>query len=62
MPNDDRNRTAKFSLWGWIAFIVCAGFFIAASVKAGNILFLTGSIIFLSACVVFMIPLMKKGN
>lgn len=62
MSNDDGNRATKFTLWGWIAFIVCAGFFIAASVKIGDTLFFTGSIIFLSACVVFIIPLMIKRN
>lgn len=51
------NRERKFHLWGWILFIVCAAFFIAASIKGDNTLTLIGSVIFLVACVVFLIPL-----
>jgi hypothetical protein len=50
MSSDDRDRETKFHLWGWILFLLCAGFFIA------------GSIIFLIACVIFIIPLVIKGN
>ena len=62
MSTHDRNRERKFHLLGWILFLVCAGFFIASSVKSDNILSLTGSTIFLIACVFFIIPLVIKGN
>ena len=62
MASDDRNREAKFHLWGWILFLLCAGFFIASSLISHNILSLFGSIIFLIACVIFIIPLVRKGN
>ena len=62
MSTNDKNRERKFHLWGWILFLVCAGFFIASSVKSDNTLGLTGGIIFLAACVVFIIPLVIKGN
>jgi len=57
-----RNRERKFHLWGWILFLVCAGFFIASNIESGSILGLVGSVIFLLACVVFIIPLVTKGG
>lgn len=60
MSANDGEREVKFQLWGWILFLVCAGFFIASSVESRSILGLIGSIIFLVACVVFMIPLVRK--
>lgn len=60
MSDDNRNREVKFHLWGWILFLVCAGFFIASSIESNNILSLVGSIIFLIACVVFIVPLVIK--
>jgi len=62
MSADNRARERKFSLWGWILFLVCAGFFIASGLKSGSISGLVGSIIFLAGCVVFLIPLVIKGN
>jgi len=56
------NRERKFHLWGWIFFLVCAGFFIASNIEGGSILGLIGSVIFLLACVVFIIPLVTKGD
>jgi len=50
----------KFNLSGWILFIVCAGFFIASALKAGDIWYLIGSIIFLIGCILFIIPLISK--
>ena len=62
MSIDDKNRERKFHLWGWVLFLVCAGFFIASAIGSGNMLGLTGSVIFLVACIVFIIPLVWKGN
>ncbi|MGD9142883.1 MAG: cytochrome oxidase subunit III [Dehalococcoidia bacterium] len=47
----------RFSLAGWLLFMVCAGFFIASAVKSGDTWYLIGSLIFLGACVIFIIPL-----
>ncbi len=58
--NQDRER--KFHLWGWLLFLVCAGFFIASAVSNGDTLGLIGSIIFLVGCVVFIIPLLVREN
>ncbi|MEE8419280.1 MAG: hypothetical protein V3S02_04115 [Dehalococcoidales bacterium] len=52
----------KFSLAGWILFVVCAGFFIVSAVQAKDILYLTGSLIFLGGCILFIIPLVMKGG
>ncbi len=60
MSDDNRNREVKFHLWGWILFLVCAGFFIASSIESNNILSLVGSIIFLIACLVFIVPLLIR--
>ena len=63
MPSHDRNGETRFHLWGWVVFLVCAGFFIASSIESNDILGLIGSIIFLIACVVFIVPLViKKGH
>ena len=62
MSDNGKKRNLKFELWGWILFILCAGFFIASSIKNNDPLTLMGSIIFLIACLVFIIPLMTKGG
>ena len=63
MSAEDGKREARFHLWGWLLFLVCAGFFIASSIESNDILGLVGSIIFLIACVVFITPFaMKKGR
>ena len=60
MSDERAKRNLKFELWGWILFIICAGFFIAASIKHRDTLSLIASIIFLMACLVFIIPLLTK--
>jgi len=60
MSVNDGKQEARFHLWGWLLFVVCAGFFIASSVESNDILGLIGSIIFLIACVVFIVPFAMK--
>ena len=62
MSDNRTKRNLKFELWGWILFIICAGFFIAASIQHRDALSLIASIIFLIACLVFIIPLMTKDD
>ena len=62
MTEDKKNRERKFHFWGWLLFVVCAGFFIASNVGGGSIVGLIGSVIFLVACVVFLVPLVIKGK
>ena len=50
----------KFQLWGWALFILSAGIFVAASIRAGDILSLLGSLFFLFACFLFLIPLVIR--
>ena len=59
---DNRRRERKYNLWGWILFVVCAGFFIASALQNGDVLYLIGSIVFLLACIVFIIPLVSGGR
>ena len=55
------NRVQKIELklqfLGWILFILSASFFVAASIRAGDVLSLLGSLLFLFACFVFLVPL-----
>ena len=60
MINHEKQREMKFSLWGWILFVVYAFFFIGSSIQARTLLSLVGSIIFLIACLVFIYPLLKR--
>ena len=62
MSADNGKQEARFHLWGWLLFVVCAGFFIASSIENNDMLGLIGSVIFLIACVVFIIPLVIKKN
>jgi hypothetical protein len=62
MSDDRTKREVKFQLWGWVLFILCAGFFTASSIKNGDIFSLVASFIFLIACVVFIIPLLAKQD
>ncbi len=48
-----------FQLSGWILFIISAMFFIATSIRAGDMLGLMGALFFLVACFVFLIPLIS---
>ena len=57
-----RCREVRYQLWGWILFIICALFFIAAGIINRDLSTIAGSIIFLIACVVFLIPLSAKSN
>jgi len=62
MSVNNKNREKKFHLWGWVLFVVCAGFFIATGMESGSVLSIIGSVIFLVACGVFLIPLMWKSD
>jgi len=54
---NNKGEDFKYQLVGWIVFIVCAIFFIAASLKNHDMLTFIGSVIFLIACIVFLIPM-----
>jgi hypothetical protein len=52
----DQRREHRINLAGWWLFVVSALFFIAASLRAGDLLGVLGSLFFLVACFVFLLP------
>ena len=58
--SDRMNRESKFNLWGWLIFLMCAGFFIASAAINGDIFYLIGSIVFLFACLIFILPILVR--
>jgi uncharacterized membrane protein len=62
MGDDDKRREMRFSLWGWILFVVCAIFFIASSLRGRDVLGFIGSVVFLAACFVFLYPLARRND
>ncbi len=56
------DREVRYHIIGWVLFVVCALFFMAAAWANGDWLTLIGSIIFLFACVVFLIPLLASAH
>jgi hypothetical protein len=52
----------QWTLVGWWLFIVCAGFFIVASWRAGDLLSLIGSIAFMAANIAFLIPFYRAQS
>ena len=56
LPEGDQKKEGKHDLLGWLLFVVSATFFIAASIRAGDVIGLLGGIFFLLACVAFLVP------
>lgn len=54
----------KYNLAGWIFFIICALFFLAAGIRDQDLIIVIGSIFFLAAWIFFIIPLLQstEGN
>ena len=52
----DRRKEHRINLAGWWLFVISALFFIATSLRAGDMLGLLGALFFLIACFVFLIP------
>lgn len=62
MSTNSENRGEEIShLWMWFVLGVYL-FFLAASIKSGDTLYLIGSIVFFIACIFFIIPLAIKKN
>ena len=59
MTQERGNRNRKFDVWGWCLFIVSAVFFVASTVKSGDLLGIIGSLFFLFACIVFLVPYLR---
>ncbi len=56
MPEDSPRGEKKHDLLGWMLFVVSAAFFMASSIRAGDVVGLLGGVFFLLACVAFLAP------
>lgn len=54
MSENNPHKARKYDLWGWILFVVSALFFMASSIRAGDMIGLLGGVFFLLACAVFL--------
>jgi hypothetical protein len=53
VPNGSR-KNRNYDLWGWLLFVISALFFVASSIRNGDMIGLLGGVFFLLACVVFL--------
>lgn len=56
MPENSPHGGKKYDFWGWILFVVSAAFFMASSIRAGDLVGLLGGLFFLLACAAFLVP------
>ncbi len=54
MSENNPQKNRKFDLWGWVLFVISALFFMASSIRAGDVVGLLGGVFFLLACAVFL--------
>ena len=54
MSNNSPQKDKRYDLWGWILFTLSALFFIASSLRNGDIVGLLGGVFFLLACAAFL--------
>ena len=47
-------RNKDYDLWGWLLFVISALFFVASSIRNGDMIGLLGGVFFLLACVAFL--------
>ena len=52
----------KYQLLGWVLFVLSAVFFIASSVRSGDMLGLAGALLFFVACFVFLVPFFRAKS
>ncbi len=62
MPDNGAGRGKKYDLCGWLLFVISALFFIASSIRNGDVIGLLGGIFFLLACVAFLAPYVGDGK
>ena len=58
----DPRKEHRITLFGWVLFVISALFFIAASLRAGDMLGLAGALFFLVACFVFLLPYALRAH
>ena len=61
MSNSPRKGKRR-EIWGWLLFVVSALFFIASSIRNGDMIGLLGGVFFLLACVVFLASYVGGGK
>jgi hypothetical protein len=54
MSRNSPQKVRIFEIWGWILFTISALFFIASSLRNGDLVGLLGGLFFLLACVAFL--------
>jgi hypothetical protein len=54
VSNNSPQKDKRYELWGWILFTFSALFFIASSLRNGDIVGLLGGLFFLLACAAFL--------
>jgi hypothetical protein len=54
VSSNSTQKGKKYELWGWILFTISALFFIASSLRNGDIVGLLGGLFFLLACGAFL--------
>jgi len=54
MSRNSPHKDKRFEFWGWILFTISALFFIASSLRNGDLVGLLGGLFFLLACVAFL--------
>jgi hypothetical protein len=52
----------QWTLTGWWLFVACAGFFIAASARSGDLIALLGSVAFMAANISFLVPFYRRSS
>jgi hypothetical protein len=57
-PQKDEN----YDLCGWLLFVISALFFVASSIRNGDMIGLLGGVFFLLACVVFLASYIRGGK
>jgi hypothetical protein len=63
MPESGPRDGKKHDLLGWLLFVVSAAFFMASSIRAGDVIGLLGGAFFMLACLAFLAPYVgaRKG-
>jgi hypothetical protein len=61
MQDHKYQENRRHAIWGWILFVVCALFFMAAGWRNRDLLTFVGSVVFLVACLFFLLPLVREG-
>jgi hypothetical protein len=62
VPDNGVGRGKKYEVWGWLLFVVSALFFIASSIRNGDMIGLLGGGFFLLACVFFLASYVSIGK